>query len=330
MAKQGRKPRVAQTDENQTVTPKNSNEKQTKRDVKPHLLRLKTDLVFKMVFGDHRYIAAIRAFLTAVLDIPAEEYEDLAIIDPHLERDSPVDKLGILDVRVQLKNKKLISVEVQIRETPYMAERVAFSTGRNLARQIGPGQSYAAIERVVTIVIADYDMIPDGKSYHHIFKLYDKDNGVLFTDVMEIHTLELRKLPETIGENGKEGELLDWLRLIRSESEEEIEMLATKTEELKMTVGRLKQLSEDERTRMLAEARELYLMDEAARREAAVAEGRAEGEARGRAQGKAEGRAEGETKGKFEVARKMLARKMPISDIADMTELDERDILLLQ
>ncbi|MDR1884989.1 MAG: Rpn family recombination-promoting nuclease/putative transposase, partial [Synergistaceae bacterium] len=94
------------------------------------LLPLKNDLIFKLTFGDHRYIQIIRAFLTAALDIPAEEYEDLQIIDPHLERDSPVDKLGILDVRIQLKDKKLISVEVQVRETPFMAERVAFSTGR--------------------------------------------------------------------------------------------------------------------------------------------------------------------------------------------------------
>ncbi|MDR1650402.1 MAG: Rpn family recombination-promoting nuclease/putative transposase, partial [Synergistaceae bacterium] len=84
-----------------------------------------------------------------------------------------------------------------------------------------------------------------------MFRLYDRDSGVLFTDVMEIHTLELGKLPETSGSDVKEGELLDWLRLIRSEREEEIDMLAAKTEEMKMTVGRLKQLSADERTRML-------------------------------------------------------------------------------
>jgi predicted transposase/invertase (TIGR01784 family) len=303
MAKKGREPKDIQVDEAHARAPKIS-----------RLLPLKSDLIFKLVFGDHRYIAIIRAFLTAALDIPAEEYEDLEIIDPHLERDSPDDKLGILDVRVQLKNNKLIAIEIQIRKTPFMAERVAFSTSRNLARQIGPGQSYTAIERVVTIVIADYDMIPGGRSYHHVFRLYDKDNGILLTNVMEIHTLELRRLPETAGTDGKEGELLDWLRLIRSESEEEIEMLATKTEEMKMTVGRLKQISSDERTRMLFEARQLYLMDEAARREAAVAEG----EAKGRAEGK------------FEVAHTMLARGMSASDIADITGLNEQDILSLQ
>jgi predicted transposase/invertase (TIGR01784 family) len=311
MAKRGRKPNGIKVDETQSGTHKIS-----------RLLPLKNDLVFKMVFGDHRYISTIRAFLTAVLDIPAEEYEDLEIIDPHLERDSPDEKLGILDVRVQLKNKKLISVEVQIRKTPFMAERVAFSTGRSLARQISPGQGYAAIERVVTIVIADYDMIPRGKSYHHVFRLYDKDNGVLFTDVMEIHTLELRKLPENTGADEKEGELLDWLRLIRSESEEEIEMLATKTEEIKMTVGRLKQLSEDERTRMLSEARELYLMDEAARREMAVAEG----EARGIAKGKAEGRAEGRTEGKLEMVKQMLLSGLDIEAISRISGMSAEEI----
>jgi hypothetical protein len=40
--------------------------------------------------------------------------------------------------------------------------------------------------------------------------------------------------------------------------------------------------------------------------------------------------AEGEAKGKFEVARKMLARKMPVSDIVDITGLNERDMLSLR
>jgi hypothetical protein len=45
---------------------------------------------------------------------------------------------------------------------------------------------------------------------------------------------------------------------------------------------------------------------------------------------KEEARMEGMEKGKFEVARKMLARRMPIDDIADITGLNERDILSLQ
>jgi predicted transposase/invertase (TIGR01784 family) len=251
MEKRGRKPMAFQADETQAGTPQTSDGTQTKSGVKPCLLPLKNGLVFKMVFGDHRYIAAIRAFLTTVLDIPAEEYEGLEIIDSHLEPDSPDDKQGIGNVLVQLKNKRLISVEVQARKTPYMAERITFSTIRNLERQIDAGQSCTFVGGVATIVIADYDIVPDDKWYHHVFRWHNQEHSVFFADLMEIHTLELRKLPENAGADGEDGELLDWLRLIKSESEEEIEMLATKTEEIKMTVDRLKQLSEDERTRIL-------------------------------------------------------------------------------
>jgi predicted transposase/invertase (TIGR01784 family) len=45
--------------------------------------------------------------------------------------------------------------------------------------------------------------------------------------------------------------------------------------------------------------------------------------------GMIEGEIKGKIEGKFEVARRMLDRKMPISDIADITGLDEKDLLSL-
>ncbi|MDR1649819.1 MAG: Rpn family recombination-promoting nuclease/putative transposase [Synergistaceae bacterium] len=47
-------------------------------------------------------------------------------------------------------------------------------------------------------------MINADKSYHHVFRLYDKVHEILLTDVMEIHTLELRKLPDTAGEDERD------------------------------------------------------------------------------------------------------------------------------
>ena len=50
---------------------------------------------------------------------------------------------------------------------------------------------------------------------------------------------------------------------------------------------------------------------------------------KGREEGKIEGEIKGIEKGKVEVARRMLDRKMPISDIADITGLSEKDLLSL-
>jgi hypothetical protein len=43
------------------------------------LLPLKSDVVFRMVFGDRRHHNILRGFLYAALDIPAEEYATISI-----------------------------------------------------------------------------------------------------------------------------------------------------------------------------------------------------------------------------------------------------------
>jgi len=66
-------------------------------------------------------------------------------------------------------------------------------------------------------------------------------------------------------------------------------MLAKKGPELKKAVGVLKELSADERTRMLAEAREKARRDEVSRRNRARREGREEGIKIGEERGREEG-----------------------------------------
>ena len=58
----------------------------------------------------------------------------------------------------------------------------------------------------------------------------------------------------------------------KSDNKEEMEMLATRSPEMKKAVGVLKELSADERTRMLYEAREKARMDFESLRDDAVRE----------------------------------------------------------
>ncbi|MDR2892250.1 MAG: Rpn family recombination-promoting nuclease/putative transposase [Deltaproteobacteria bacterium] len=59
--------------------------------------------MFKKVFGENLDI--LRDFLGAVLDLPAEEYKDLTVLDPNLERAYFDDKLGILDAFLQCNDE---------------------------------------------------------------------------------------------------------------------------------------------------------------------------------------------------------------------------------
>jgi predicted transposase/invertase (TIGR01784 family) len=134
------------------------------------------------------------------------------------------------------------------------------------------GDPYSKIEKAISIVITDFELISDSLYYHNRYRLYDHNSNTYFGDMFEINTLELRKLPPV--EDG--SKLWDWLTLISTEEEDIMEQLAAKNDNIRKTVGVLKKMSDDERERALAQARQKAIWDEQARLEYAMDKGRDE------------------------------------------------------
>jgi predicted transposase/invertase (TIGR01784 family) len=63
----------------------------------------------------------------------------------------------------------------------------------------------------------------------------------------------------------EEGKLLDWLRFLKAETEEEFKMLATKNPMIAEAYCKLQEMSEDEANRMIYEARLKAQRDEYSR-----------------------------------------------------------------
>jgi predicted transposase/invertase (TIGR01784 family) len=90
----------------------------------------------------------------------------------------------------------------------------------------------------------------------------------LYTDITEINTVELPKLPEA-----SDGtELWEFMKFLNAETEEEMETLAERTPNIRKTVVTVKKLSADEEMRMYAEAKEKARRDEASRMKHAIEE----------------------------------------------------------
>ena len=135
-----------------------------------------------------------------------------------------------------------------------------------VTEQIGTSENYENIEQVISIVITDYPLIKESPKYHHRFVLYDPENNVEFSDATEIHTLEIPKLP-----NNEDGTpLWVWMKFLDARTEEDLNMIAQKSPQVKKAVVRLMELSADERTRMLYDAREKERRDNYARERGAV------------------------------------------------------------
>ena len=90
------------------------------------LLPLKTDFVFKLVFGDKRRVELLTAFLQAVLDLPVEEYDEVTIVDPNVKKEFNKDKAGVLDVKIHTTSGTIINVEIQVELDAPLRERVQF------------------------------------------------------------------------------------------------------------------------------------------------------------------------------------------------------------
>jgi predicted transposase/invertase (TIGR01784 family) len=77
-----------------------------------------------------------------------------------------------------------------------MRERLIFYLAKMIMEQIGEGYDYTVIKRVISVVITDFELILKSPAYHHIFRLYDRKHESEFSDLLEVNTLELPKLPK--------------------------------------------------------------------------------------------------------------------------------------
>jgi predicted transposase/invertase (TIGR01784 family) len=287
------------------------------------ILKPRNDAVFKRLMSDTHLLVS---FLQSALDLPPEDYHDVRIVDPHLLGERPEDKLGILDVKVVTAQGNIIDIEIQLNPVPEMRERAIFYLSGMVREQIAPGESYRKIKRAICILITGYEEIHDSPRYHNRYWFYDPDSGSLFSKLVEIHTLELPKLPE----HGDKTKLCAWLAFIRATKEEEFDMLAQKDPDIALAVVKLKTLSQDERLRELAISREKLEWDIASREHGAEKRGLERGLERGLKEGLEKGRLEGLEKGRrsasLEIARAMLASGVEVEIVLKTTGLSRDDL----
>ena len=117
------------------------------------LLKLTTDVVFKMYFCDTKNTGLLANFLSAVLDIEDDSISELEILNPTLNKSDIKDRNFIVDVRIKTKTGEEIIVEMQVKNHPYFNERIAASNARSFSTQLKTGDDYADLKRVKSIVI---------------------------------------------------------------------------------------------------------------------------------------------------------------------------------
>ncbi|MCM1056673.1 MAG: Rpn family recombination-promoting nuclease/putative transposase [Firmicutes bacterium] len=193
-----------------------------------------------------------------------------------------LQKQGILDVRVELNDDSRVNIELQIRMVAQWDKRSLFYLAKMFTEDLLSGERYHKLKKCICINILDFDL-NESPAYHRRYKLRD-ENGEEFSDMFEIHVIELKK------QISGEKPLDDWIRLFNAETEAELDMIKAKTgnQGILEAVKEVKVMSLRKDLRALYEGHMREIRDKYARDDYVREEGRAAGEAAGRVRGKAE------------------------------------------
>jgi predicted transposase/invertase (TIGR01784 family) len=263
------------------------------------LLDPRVDFVFKRIFGSENNKDVLLAFLNRIFMQAGETpLNEIILMNPYTDKDDPLDKQSIFDVYAKTAEGKLIDIEMQLFNKFDIEKRTLFYWSKRYASQLQKGEKYQELKKCVTINILNYSFLPN-KEYHNVFHLREDRTGMMLTDDIEVHFLELLKLDDCIP---LQGGLENWLLFLKGVDTTHWEVLKMNEPGLEKAMDTLQYLSQDSEARRLYEARQKYLHDEASMLEGA------------------------KQAGIKEVARNMLALNIDVATIAKATGLTEQEI----
>lgn len=212
------------------------------------------DFCFKELMQDAR---VRKGLIAALLNVIPKEIESTTLMPTILRKRYPEDKYGILDVRVQLKSGIQIDLEMQVESYDFWENRSVYYVSKMYTEQIKEGEDYDKLQKCMQVSILCFPLFEDDKCYRRI-ALCDTESGEEYTDLIEMHVLELSKLPP---EQQNETDLMKWMRFFGGKCEEDFKKMAEKDEYIGEAYEALKHMSEDEIKRMEYEARQKAIRD---------------------------------------------------------------------
>lgn len=124
--------------------------------------------------------------------------------------------------------------------------------------QLKAGEDYDKLQKCIQVSILDHVLIREDDKYYRCISFCDTEIGEKYSDMLEMHILELPKLPP---EQQNETDLMQWMRFLGGKNREDLKRMAEKNSNLREAYDELDRLSADVRKRLEYEARQKAIRD---------------------------------------------------------------------
>ena len=289
------------------------------------LLKPKIDIVFQSLFSKKNE-KITKAFAEAMLD---EKVKKITINDDkELFREKPEDKLGILDLELDINDREKVDIEIQLVDRSNIQERLLFYFSKLYYNEVKKGDDYKKAKRVVMVAILDYDfnLTKEIKRMETKWKLREENaKELVLTDKIEIDIIELSKVRAEYEKN-KQNKKAQWALFINDPNTKEVKEIMKENEDIEEAVVTVHKMTEDEKMRRLADLREKAILDEKAIRRKGYEDGHEAGYEDGRTEGLAEGKAEGKAEERKVILNNLKKMKLSTEEICKILNITTEEL----
>ena len=273
---------------------------------------VRNDYAFKKVFGTEENKDVLTEFLSLITKLNKADFADLTIENTELPRKFFDDKAGRLDIKIKLKGGEKIDIEMQNLWFDYYPKRSIFYWTELYIENFKRGDDYLDLNKCIAINILNQPFTATDK-VHSVYKILESEDHTPLSDILEIHFLDLTKLPENVG-----NDLEKWLMFIKTEEQE----IRTMLSEQNTLLEKANQTMED--FYLVEEERKMYFA--ACKYESDRISMINASERKGIAKGIRAGVEKGSYQKALETARLMKCEKLDNALIAKVTGLSEAQV----
>ena len=180
-----------------------------------------------------------------------------------------------MDIKLRLKDKTIINIEIQNRWRGDFPERSVYYWSKMYNESIKQGQDYTNLPKCITINLIGKGFNKN-KRLHNKYFVMEKDTKEPLFSKLEIHIINLetaKLLEESNYTDIKTKRLLSWLKFIETDDREVRKMLAQNSKTMKKANAAIEVMEMSPRDKWLYESRMKYQHDMASEKHEGYTEG---------------------------------------------------------
>ncbi len=160
----------------------------------------KVDFSAKLILGQETNLDLTQDFLNSILHRSGpQQIHSLELLNPYNDKDSLTDKLSVVDVKCRDANGALFQIDIQLWVNRHLVHRILHNLADIYQEQLRSGEDYQLLCPTQSIWLLDdcLFLMEENSRYHHHFQLIDPADGLLLSDQLAVHIIELPKWTET-------------------------------------------------------------------------------------------------------------------------------------